>query len=198
MKSYLQSCQTEFWRRVFKAETQWLSRELDGVEKVLSVGCGPAVIEAALSERGFEVVGLDVSAEALRCAPDSIRTVSGSAEAMDFEDRCFDAVVFVVSLQFVEDYHEAIKESERVLTANGKLVVMLLNPQSEFFQSKMRDPSSYVQRIKHLDLRAIGNAISDGFSIRTEYFLGIQGHRVFETSRPDWASLYVITGRKKA
>ena len=198
MKSYLQSCKTEFWRRVFEAETQWLSRELDGVRKVLSVGCGPAVIEAALSERGFEVVGLDVSVEALRCAPDSIRTVSGSAEAMDFEDCHFDAVVFVVSLQFVENYHEAIKESQRVLTANGKLVVMLLNPQSEFFQSKTSDPSSYVQRIKHLDLKAIENAIGDGFSTRTEYFLGIQGSRVFETSHPDWASLYVITGTKKA
>ena len=197
MKSYLQSCKTEFWRRVFKAETQWLSRELDGAEKVLSVGCGPAVVEAALSESGFEVVGLDVSVEALRCAPDSVRTVSGSAEAMDFEDRCFDAVVFVVSLQFIENYHEAIRESERVLTTSGKLVVMLLNPQSEFFRSKMRDPSSYVQRIKHLDLRAIENAISDGFSIRTEYFLGIRGGQVFETSRPEWASLYVITGRRK-
>jgi SAM-dependent methyltransferase len=197
MKSYLQSCKTEFWHRVFEAETQWLSRQLDGAHKVLSVGCGPAMIEAALSERGFEVVGLDVSAETLQCAPDSIRTVVGSAEAMDFVDCCFDAVVFVVSLQFIEDYHEAIRESRRVLAADGMLVVMLLNPKSEFFQSKMRDPDSYVQRIKHLDLRAIESAIRDGFCIRTEYILGIRSGRVFETSCPDWASLYVITGRKK-
>ena len=196
MKSYLQSCKTEFWRRVFEAEAQWLSGQLEGARKVLSVGCGPAVTEAALSERGFDVVGLDVSAEALHGAPDSIRTVVGSAEAMDFQDDCFDAVVFVVSLQFVEDYRKAIEESRRGLRANGRLIAMLLNPKSEVFQSKRRDPDSYVQHIKHLDVGAIERVIGQGFSVRTDYILGIQGDRVFQTSRPDWASLYVITGRK--
>jgi hypothetical protein len=48
MDKYLQSCKTEFWKKVFNAELEYAVQELKGTKDVLSVGCGPAIIEAGL------------------------------------------------------------------------------------------------------------------------------------------------------
>jgi ubiquinone/menaquinone biosynthesis C-methylase UbiE len=94
---YAQSCRSEFWQRIFRIELEYILQELVKGEEVLSVGCGPAHIESALSECGFRVAGLDVSQEALECVPDSVRTVAARAEDMPFPESSFDAVLDVVA-----------------------------------------------------------------------------------------------------
>jgi len=197
MEKYLQSCKTEFWKKVFKAEADYILKELKGAENVLSIGCGPAIIETGLAEHGFNVTGLDISKEALDKAADSIRNVVGSAENMNFPDSCFDAVIYVTSLQFIEKYGKAIEETARVLRPNGKLLAMLLNPNSEFFKQKTTSPDSYINRIKHINLKEIEKAVAEYFSIKTEYFLGIKRTGIFQSRDPNVAGLYVIKGKKK-
>jgi ubiquinone/menaquinone biosynthesis C-methylase UbiE len=197
MDKYLQSCKTEFWKNVFKAELDYILRELNGTKDVLSVGCGPAIIETGLAEHGFNVTGLDISKEALDQVPDGIRTVAGSAENMDFTQSSFDAAIYVASLQFIEKYKEAVKKTARVLKPGGKLLVMLLNPQSQFFKEKVDNPASYVSKIRHTNLTEIERTIAEYFSIQTEFFLGIKGQQILESQQPDLASLYVIKGKKK-
>jgi ubiquinone/menaquinone biosynthesis C-methylase UbiE len=197
MEKYLQSCKTEFWKNVFKAEMDYILRELNGAEDVLSIGCGPAIVEAGLVEHGFNITGLDISKEALGYAPDTVRTVIGPAEKMDFADSSFDAVIYIASLQFIENYKQAVKQTARVLKPGGKLLVMLLNPQSQFYKEKVSNPTSYVSKIKHTDLREIERAVADYFLIQTEYFLGIKGQQILESQQPDLAALYVIKGKKK-
>lgn len=198
MSSYLESCKTEFWKKVFEKELQYILRGLKGYENVLSVGCGPAIIEAGLQENGFNVTGLDVSEEALEGAPDNIRTVVGSAENMDFEDGSFDAVIFVASLQFIDNYEKAIQETKRVLRPKGRLLVMLLNPESEFFKEKRKQPDSYVNKIKHPNLMQIEETIQKYFDpVKAEYYLGIKGKKIFESKDPRLAALYVIQGVKR-
>jgi ubiquinone/menaquinone biosynthesis C-methylase UbiE len=197
MDKYLQSCKTEFWKKVFKAELDYLLRELEGAKDVLSVGCGPAIIEAGLAEHGFNVTGLDISKEALDQAPDNIRTVAGPAEDMVFAQSSFDTVIYIASLQFIENYKEAIKRTARVIRVGGKLLAMLLNPDSEFFKEKAKNPDSYINKIKHTNLKDIEKTIAEYFSIQTEFFLGIKGRQIFQSHNPDLASLYVIKGTKK-
>jgi ubiquinone/menaquinone biosynthesis C-methylase UbiE len=197
MNRYLESCKTEFWQKVFDVELRYILSELKGAKDVLSVGCGPAIIEARLAEHGFNVTGLDISRQALNQAPDNIRTVVGSTENMNFADCSFDAVIYVASLQFIEKYKQAIKQTVRVLRAGGKLLAMLLNPQSEFFKEKISNPNSYVNKIKHTDLREIERTIAEDFCIQTEYFLGIKAGEILETGDSDLAGLYVVKGKKK-
>ena len=197
MNNYLMSCKTDFWQKVFELETDFLVRELMGTHDVLSVGCGPAIIEGKLSERGFHVTGLDVSREALDCAPDRVRTVAARAEEMPFPELSFDAVIYVASLQFIEDYRKAIRKTSRVLRPAGKLIAMLLNPESVFFKEKLRDPSSYVSKIRHKNHAEIEAVIASGFSIETEYFLGVRDGTLFESRSAADAVLSVIKGIKK-
>ena len=197
MKKYLRSCQSEFWQDVFKRETEYLVRALKGYKDILSVGCGPAIVERGLQENGFNVIGLDVSEDALEEASDSIRTVVGSAEKMEFNDATFDAAIYVVSLQFIDDYKKAIQETARVLKPNGKLVVMLLNPLSEFFEVKGKQTGSYVSQIKHPYLAPIEKIIRGHFAVdKAEYRLGIRNKRIFDSQNPSLAALYIIQGTK--
>ena len=195
MNKYLQSCKTEFWKNVFKAELDYILQEIKGAKDVLSVGCGPAIIETGLAEYGFNVTGLDISEQALAQAPDNIRTVAGSAENTNFANSSFDAVLYVASMQFIEKYREAVRETFRVLRPGGKLLAMLLNPESEFFKEKAGNPTSYINKMKHTSLRDIEKTITEYFSVQTEYFLGIKDKGIFESQNPDLASLYVIKGR---
>ena len=196
-REYLESCHTEFWRKVFRAEGDYLLRHLEGSRDVLSVGCGPAIIEGALSSEGFRVTGLDVSMEALDHAPDNVRTVAGQAEDMPFPEASFDAVMFVASLQFMVDCQKAIEEAWRVLRPDGKVIVMLLNPESAFYQNRVLDPGSYVSRIRHTSLKPIKLVISRNFSVHTEYSLGVKKDEVFASQDPSEAVLYIIRGIRK-
>jgi len=194
---YMQSCRTEFWQRVFRIELEYILKHLVKGEEVLSVGCGPAIIESALSERGFTITGLDVSQEALDCAPDSVRTVAARAEDMPFPASSFDAVIYVASLQFIENYRKAIEETTRVLRPEGTLLVMLLNPKSDFFKRKLRDPNSYVGKIRHTDLREIEEVIAEDYGIHGEYLLGVKGDAISESRDMTDAVLYILRGTRK-
>lgn len=196
VKKYVETCRENFWQKVFRVETDFLTARLEGCRDILSVGCGPAFIESDLSRRGFCVTGLDVSAEALKCAPDSIRTVMGRAEDMPFSEASFDAVIFVVSLQFIEDYRTVLSRTPAVLRPEGKMIAMLLNPESAFFKTMRNDPASYVQWIRHTDLNDLEKEAGKHFILRSEYFLGIRGEEIFESQKPDEAALKVLTGRK--
>ena len=99
MERYITSCGNEFWQKSLGYELAYLVSNLHGCRDILSVGCGPAIIEGGLVKHGFNVTGLDVSREALSHAPDGVRTVEACAEDMPFLSNSFDAVIFVASLQ---------------------------------------------------------------------------------------------------
>lgn len=197
MRDYIESCRMDFWKRVFQQETDYVLRELRGCRDILSVGCGPAVIEGALCECGFEVTGLDISEEALNEAPDCIRTIVGSVEQTNIQDSSFGAIIYVASLQFIDNYEKALRESARILRPAGTLLAMLLNPGSLFFGEKRKESASYVNKIKHVDLDDIEQTISQIFTIeKTEYFLGIKGEDLFDSNDPRHASLYCIKAKR--
>jgi ubiquinone/menaquinone biosynthesis C-methylase UbiE len=193
---YLRACQDSFWQQVFAAELEYLRQHLRPGDKILSVGCGPALIERGLAEYGFAVIGLDVSREAIASASDTIRTVVAPAEQLPFAAAVFDVVLFIVSLQFVENYRQALSEARRVLKPAGRMIALLLNPASAFFKRKQAQADSYVRRIRHTDLRELESTIAEGFEVQGEFFLGIADHRIFSSREPETAALYVIQGIK--
>lgn len=194
---YLRACQDPFWQQVFAVELDYLRQHLRPGDKILSVGCGPAFIEAGLAEYGFAVTGLDVSREAIASAPDTLRTVVAPAEKMPFADAAFDVVLFIVSLQFVDNYRQALTEAARVLIVDGRIIAMLLNTGSAFYKTKSIQPDSYVGKLKHHNMGALQSAVAENFVTDGEYFLGIADGRILDSNDPDVAALYVVRGQKK-
>ncbi|MDK9717152.1 MAG: class I SAM-dependent methyltransferase [Trichlorobacter sp.] len=190
---YLKSCASDFWQRVFEAELQYLLQHLKPGDEILSVGCGPAIMERRLTEQGFLVVGLDVSREALACTGDAIRAVAAPAEEMPFPDASFDVVLYIASLQFVDNYRTALQRTAAVLRPGGRLIALLLNPASRFFRERYANSESYVRKLRHTDLAAIEKTASEWFEASGEYYLGVDGERLFESSHHEEAALYILT-----
>jgi ubiquinone/menaquinone biosynthesis C-methylase UbiE len=121
-------------RRADQAERALLSRLLGGfptAHQVLEVGCGTGHFTTWLASQGWWVVGLDrapaMLAEMRQQFPD-FPVIMGDAHRLPVRARAVDLVVFVTTLEFMEDPVRALAEAVRV--ARQGLVLVTLNPWS--------------------------------------------------------------------
>ncbi len=199
--NFVRSYESNFGKKILELEAKYIYQELKDYQKILDVGCGIGSFEQKLLD--LNIIGLDNSTEMLEEArKKSNKTfVLGNAENLPFKDSSFNAVFYVATLEFLDNYKMAIQEAKRVTKPNGKLLVMMLNPESEYFHEHLRKEDSYFRRIKHTNIREIKNYVSQYYKIvREEYFLGIRGKEIFDTRNDTrnkrFASLYVIAGEK--
>ncbi len=87
-----------------------------GVRSILEVGVGTGRIAGPLSERGFDVTGIDASRAMLGVARAKglPRLVQGDAYRLPFPDRAFDTAIFVHVLHLLDLAPAALAEAERV------------------------------------------------------------------------------------
>lgn len=117
---------------------QWTSKVADAVqiqpgERVLDIACGTGVLAREVASRvgsTGKVVGLDPSRGMLEVAKQlapGVEWKEGTAEALPFADRSFDAVVSQFGLMFFTDRRQSLHEMLRVLTPSGRLAVAVWN-----------------------------------------------------------------------
>ena len=109
--------------------------------RVLDVGCGDGSLVRMMAREGVEVTGLEISesrlARARAASPvagESYRV--GRAEALPFDDRAFDIVVFFNSLHHVpvSGHEKALAEAARVLEIGGELLVVEPLAEGPYFE----------------------------------------------------------------
>jgi cyclopropane fatty-acyl-phospholipid synthase-like methyltransferase len=92
---------------------------------VLDVGCGIGGPGAWLAtERGCEVVGIDVMEESVRGSKrlfPQLRTVVATSRSLPFPNEAFDATWAVGVIETIAHKSEALKELSRVLVPEGRL-----------------------------------------------------------------------------
>jgi len=198
VEKFLRFCEGNFGKRVLEKETKYIYQELKDCQKILDVGCGIGSFEQKL--QNLNIIGLDSSGEMLKeVRKRSDKTfVLGNAENLPFKDSSFDAVFYVATLEFLNNYQKAIQETWRVTKQTGKILVMMLNPESEYFHKHTQRENSYFKRIKHINTKEIKNYVSKYYNIlKEEYFLGIRKEKIFSSYDKRFASLYLIVGKKK-
>jgi SAM-dependent methyltransferase len=105
---------------------------------LLDVGCGGGAHTAAFADAGWDVTGVDVSAEQLRyAAARGVRTVRADAAALPFEDASFDAAVSVWLHTDADDFAAVVREVARVLRPESPFVYVgghpcFIGPHSRF------------------------------------------------------------------
>jgi SAM-dependent methyltransferase len=120
-----QSCFAYSRRRL----EDWLERLLpkDGAgRRILDVGCGTGHHLTWLRDRGFDVAGVDGSAEMLahaRSANPGVELHQADVEHLPFPDGSFDAVLCVEVLRYLSDPGPCLREAARVLRPGGVLLV---------------------------------------------------------------------------
>jgi demethylmenaquinone methyltransferase / 2-methoxy-6-polyprenyl-1,4-benzoquinol methylase len=90
---------------------------------VLDVATGTGLVAAELRRQGFEVTGVDRSAEMLAVARrrfgDSVELVNASAEALPLDAGSFDHLTFTYLLRYVPDPGATLAELARVVRPGG-------------------------------------------------------------------------------
>jgi len=201
VKKYVQFYSTPLGKKILEHETRFVDQKLRGHKKVLSIGCGPALLEERLHQLhpDMDIICLDNSKEMIEQAPKEISIVYGDAQHLEYEDNSFDAVFYVTSLEFIQNVKKAIEETHRVLKVKGLLLVLMLNLTSRYFKEKYNTSDSYIRKnIKHASIDKIKILFSQNFHIIDEgYFLGITEKEIVDTKDQSIASLYVFEGEKQ-
>lgn len=148
------------WRKRF---VRTLASRLSSGAKVLDLACGTGDLTKALAQRGWQVTGLDISAEMMevgkeKCAALDPRPafVLGSAEAIPFPDSSFDAVTIAFGLRNFDHRAQCLQEIRRVLKPGGTLAVL------EFAVPKNRLwRGLYLFYFKHA-MRLVGRLVGSG------------------------------------
>lgn len=117
---------------------------LPGVLKMLNLKKGEAVLDLACGEGffarefykiGAQVLGVDAGRELISLAekksPKSEGLLYKSADAANLSflnDGAFDAITIILALQNMENMPAVLREARRVLSKNGRLVIVLNHP----------------------------------------------------------------------
>ena len=192
VENFVDFCESDLGSEIMDREAEFVGERISDKDNVLDLGCGIGSIEERLDRR---IVGLDSSMRMLQEAGRRSKSifVRGSSDDMPFPDDSFDMVFSIASLGFLEDYRESIDEVLRVLKPGGRVLFMVLNPESEYFNRHMEQEESYFHGFKNEpeDIEAYTGKF---FDVRSHYFLGIEGKKVFGTEDHSTASLYVVEG----
>ncbi len=200
-RNYAHFYTTSLGNKILEHETQFISTQLAGCQTLLSIGCGPGLVEAGLQKNipKTTIIGMDISKEMMTQAPKGVILVQGDALNLAFTDGSFDAVIFVTALEFIQNNEKTLQETSRVLKEKGKLLVLMLNPDSWYFHERFDVPTSYIRNhIKHKNIEEIQQILSEYFKIKNEeYFLGITPQGIVTSTEKSIASLYEVTGEKR-
>jgi len=103
---------------------------------LLDIGCGPGVYTRDLVERGWNVVGVDLSPKMVAAARSSARDLPSSGRAtfavshagrLPFETAAFDCVLCIGVVSYIEDLGQALSEISRVLKPSGTAIFQISN-----------------------------------------------------------------------
>ncbi len=101
--------------------------------RLLDLGCGPGLFAAAFARKGAFIIGVDVSPrfieEAKKKVPaDQGRFYVGPAENLPVADAAANAALAVLSLQNIEHFETAVRETARALEPGSPFHIVLNHP----------------------------------------------------------------------
>jgi SAM-dependent methyltransferase len=111
----------------------------------LEMGCGEGRVARDLQQRGYRVVGLDLSETLIKyAAMADARSlyVRGNASSLPFASSSFDLVVAYNSLMDIEDMPGAVAEAARVLRSGGWMCISITHPLNDAGRFASSEPDA--------------------------------------------------------
>ena len=125
----------------------WKELALHPGARLLDAGCGSGQFALALSTRGAQVTGIDLSPQMILLAQenaeraalsDAVTWAIGSVDRLPFPDGSMQAIHARMVLPFVPDILAALREFRRVLRPDGRLLVSTAGPLSPIYRGSWR------------------------------------------------------------
>ncbi len=137
---------------------QFVSGAISSPGRVLEVGCGNGLLAARLIKKGFQVVAVDQSREAVEAAR-SLGIDARRVDWLNFWDDPFDGVLFTRSLHHIQPLQAALNHARTLLKPGGLLLV------EDFAYSDMKDSALrwFYQTLLLLKASGLLRPPEDGF-----------------------------------
>lgn len=123
--------ETPLGKKIFESEKRAIENLIEKVEgKVaLDLGIGTGLFTQILREKGFRVIGVDISEEMLKIAKErGFEVIKHDLNnPLPFENESFDFVFSMTSIEFLKDPKPLFNEVKRVLKKDGKFLLITLN-----------------------------------------------------------------------
>ena len=165
-------------RLVARRQTDFLARSLAPGARVLDLGCGRGVTLGPLAERGLEVHGVELRAEAAagidpRAQIRIVPRLADAAYPADF----FDEVIVWHVLEHLDDPAGTLAEIGRVLRPGGRLVVAVPNFSS--FQARATGSAWFhidpPRHLYHFPVAALRQLVGQaGFEVESEHHFSLR------------------------
>ncbi len=145
-------------------------------KKVIDLGCGSGYGSAELARKAEQVMGVDVSEEAVREAREryalpNLQFEVASVDRLPFADGSFQLGVCFEVIEHLENYRDLLAEARRVLAPGGQLVIS--TPNLEFYaESRKKDGPNpfHVHEFRYHEFREV---LSEFFDHQTFF---VQNH----------------------
>ena len=132
-------------RFIYESELQAIKELLPESENGLEVGVGSGRFAAPLNIK----VGIDPSREMGKIAQKrGIKFIEGVAESLPFPDSCFDFILMVTTICFLDDVQKALQEAYRVLKPNGHILIGFIDaesPMGKYYEQRKAESKFYAQ-----------------------------------------------------
>ena len=145
--SWYSSARGAIYDRFEKRAIDKLLPDITKQGRLLEVGCGTSHWSRYFSDKGFDVTGIDTSAEMIKIArqrhiPNSRFEIAGGQD-LPFEDGSFDVAAAITVLEFTTEPAKIISEMVRcVKKSKGILIIGVLNTLSGYNQKRKNKPGS--------------------------------------------------------
>ena len=86
--------------------------------KILDLGCGTGFSTKILKEKGFNVIGLDISKNMLIFAKEkNLKVIESNMTSLPFKDNSFNGLISISAIQWLknQEYNIVLKEINRVI-----------------------------------------------------------------------------------
>jgi 2-polyprenyl-3-methyl-5-hydroxy-6-metoxy-1,4-benzoquinol methylase len=177
--SVLKKVESVYRKFALRDHVRFITRAAASGGSLLDIGCGSGTLLGLLKERGFRVMGLDLSAEAAKIAEiqHGVQVVVDSLAEAGFAAESFDIVTLFHVLEHVSNPRDMLANVWRILRPEGVIVLQVPNIDSWQFRAfrskwygldiprhiidyskrsmlKLLDGSGFmVTRVKHFNLR---------------------------------------------
>jgi ubiquinone/menaquinone biosynthesis C-methylase UbiE len=151
----------------YLSELNALKKVIPGHSRGIEIGVGTGRFAAPL---GIDI-GLDPSARMIEIARNrGVSARRGVGEDLPFFGSIFDYVAIIITLCFVKDVPKVLKEAERVLKPNGKIILGLVDKKSFLGKLYRKKRSPFYKEAKFFGIEEATKLLSGAGFRKFSYY----------------------------